>query len=186
MIYTFLFLHVFGTISQDYIYYRYVPCLMVIGFRDIEPEDARLIARWKSDPYIKKMALDPADEITVETEMKEIERAMDKGLYLIVQLDGEDIGYVKVDWVYGKGKIAWLRFALGEHRGEGYGVEMIQKISNHLFERECVRIEAEVYSKNVPSQKVLEKNGFVKEGTKRKAYFDGDKYADVYVYGKVG
>ncbi len=159
---------------------------MEIGFRDIEPEDAHLIARWKNDPYIKKMALDPADEITVEKEMKDIERAMDEGLYLMVQLDGEDIGYVRVNWVYGKGKIAWLRFALGERRGEGYGVEMIQKISEYLFEMGCVRIEAEVYSENIPSQKVLEKNGFVKEGTKRKAYFDGDKYADVYVYGKVG
>ncbi len=159
---------------------------MEIGFRDIEPEDAHLIARWKNDPYIKKMALDPADEITVEKEMKDIERAIDEGLYLMVQLDGEDIGYVRVNWVYGKGKIAWLRFALGERRGEGYGVEMVQKISEYLFESGCVRIEAEVYSENIPSQKVLEKNGFVKEGTKRKAYFDGDKYADVYMYGKVG
>ncbi len=158
---------------------------MEIGFRDVEPEDAHLIARWKNDPYIKKMALDPTDEITVEREKKEIELALEDGLYMMAQLNGEDIGYVKVDWVYGKEKIAWLRFVLGEHRGEGHGVKMVQNISEYLFERGCVRIEAEVYCENISSQKVLEKNGFVKEGTKRKAYFDGEKYADVYVYGKV-
>jgi RimJ/RimL family protein N-acetyltransferase len=54
---------------------------------------------------------------------------------------------------------------------------------NGLKELGCLRLEAEVYSNNGASQRMLESLGFLKEGIKRKAHFDGTQYIDVYDYG---
>ncbi len=160
---------------------------MPIGFRDVELKDISMITRWKKDPYIKKMALDPEKDIKEEDEGEEIKKYIEgekKGGYKIIQVDdAEDIGYIRVDWIDRNRSIAWLRFAIGEHRGEGYGSKCLKKFTDGLFEGGCVRIEAEVYRENIPSQRVLEKVGFKREGIKRNAHFDGEDYTDIYIYG---
>ena len=44
------------------------------------------------------------------------------------------------------------------------------------------RIYAEVYAPNLASQRVLEKNGFVREGCFREAVLKNGQYLDLYVY----
>ena len=45
------------------------------------------------------------------------------------------------------------------------------------------RIEAGTYAQAIGSQRVLEKNGFIREGVFRQQAMFGDSYADVYRYG---
>ena len=68
-------------------------------------------------------------------------------------------------------------------RGKGYGTEAIRIIVDHLFlTKDIVRIQAVTNVGNKPSQRVLEKAGFTKEGTLRKVgYIRGD-WTDAYVY----
>lgn len=59
-----------------------------------------------------------------------------------------------------------------EHRKKGYATEAVQIIVDYLFMNlSIVRIQAETHPENTPAIRVLEKNGFIREGTLRKSVF---------------
>ncbi len=158
----------------------------MVTLRDIEEKDAQLIYTWKCDPLIKKLALDYDYSTTLEEQLHDIQSSLqdpDQD-YKIILLDNSlSIGYIRINWMDSNKKKAWLRFGLGEKRGHGYSRIALNMYINRLKELGCFRIEAEVYSNNSPSQRILESLGFIKEGIKRKAHFDGTQYIDVYAYG---
>jgi RimJ/RimL family protein N-acetyltransferase len=56
-------------------------------------------------------------------------------------------------------------------------------MTDHLFlTKEIARIQVSTDTENTASQKALEKAGFVKEGTMRKAWYTGGEYRDHYLY----
>ena len=58
-----------------------------------------------------------------------------------------------------------------EGRGKGYCTEAVKLLLDYSFLTTLVaRIQAHTDVRNVASQRVLEKNGFVKEGTNRQSY----------------
>jgi RimJ/RimL family protein N-acetyltransferase len=68
-------------------------------------------------------------------------------------------------------------------RGKGYGSEAVQIIVDHLFlTKDIVRIQAVTNVENVSSKRVLEKAGFVREGTLRGAGHTGQERGDAYIY----
>ena len=68
-------------------------------------------------------------------------------------------------------------------RGKGYGIEAIQMMVDYIFlEKDIVRIQAPTGTKNIPSQKTLEKAGFSKEGIMRKSWYAKGEYIDQYLY----
>jgi [ribosomal protein S5]-alanine N-acetyltransferase len=56
---------------------------------------------------------------------------------------------------------------------------------DHLFatKKEIERIESVTDVENVPSQRVLEKNGFTREAKLRKRFFNKGEYRDEFMYG---
>jgi RimJ/RimL family protein N-acetyltransferase len=82
-------------------------------------------------------------------------------------------------------KNAELGYWVGKpYQGRGYAAEAIRLILKFAFkELRLVRVYAVVHQRNVPSIKVLEKAGFMREGTWRKASFMGGRWSDVYAYG---
>lgn len=52
-------------------------------------------------------------------------------------------------------------------------------------ELDLIRISALVYSPNVASQRVLEKNDFECEGRLRNAIYKNGNVYDAYIYGKI-
>lgn len=154
--------------------------------RSIEPGDAETIARWKSDPYVRQMALDPNHATTAEKERKNIQQALDDSseeyLLIVEQKTDQPLGYIRLNWWHGR-EIAWLRYAMGERRGEGLCYEALTALLERLFNEALHRIDGEVYSCNEPSIRLLERLGFVREGVKRQAHFDGEGYIDIFAYG---
>jgi len=68
-------------------------------------------------------------------------------------------------------------------RGKGYGTEATRIIVDYLFlTKDVVRIQAVTNVGNKPSQRVLEKAGFTKEGTLRKVGHAGGEWTDAYIY----
>lgn len=58
-----------------------------------------------------------------------------------------------------------------KYAGNGYMTQVVKLMSNFCFDELKVRkIEAYVYEGNIASQKVLENNGFLKEGLRRKKH----------------
>jgi RimJ/RimL family protein N-acetyltransferase len=158
----------------------------MITLRDIEVKDAQLIYTWKCDPLIKKLALDYDYSTTLEEQLQDIQFSLhdpDQEYKIIILDNSLSIGYIRINWMDSHKKKAWLRFGLGAERGHGYSRIALNMYIKCLKEFGCLRIEAEVYRNNSASQKILESLGFLKEGIKRKAHFDGTQYIDIYAYG---
>ena len=158
---------------------------MSIKLRDVVLEDASVIYKWKTDPYITQMALDYGYKTNIAEQEHDINKALKSIFkeYKIIENDGRPIGYIRIDWMDTNHRFAWIRFALGEDRGFGYSKEALQLYIDDLFNRGCKRIEGEIYEYNIPSIKVVEQLGFTKEGVKRKAHFNGSDYCSILVYG---
>lgn len=158
-----------------------------VYLRAVQLEDVPLIVKWKSDPLVRQMAVGYEAQITLENQEKEVKRAIesDKELYLIIVAKETDraIGYVRINWMDATKRFVWLRYALGEQRGRGYGKDALKALLAHLFARGVHRAEAEVYKFNESSLGLLESLGFNREGLKREAHFDGERYADIVVLG---
>ncbi len=158
-----------------------------VYLRVVERSDAPLIAKWKRDPVIQRMALDPGVDVSFKKESKDIKRALkskDQLYLVVVKRDTEQpIGYVRINWIDSSHRLAWLRFALGEHRGKGYAKDALQYFLAQLFADGAHRVEAEVYEFNEVSLGLLKGLGFKREGVKRRAHFDGDRHRDIMVLG---
>ncbi|MBE6061442.1 MULTISPECIES: GNAT family N-acetyltransferase [unclassified Clostridium] len=160
-----------------------------IYLRNIELNDAKLVAKWKDEIVMRKMSVGLNTNISYENQFQDIKLSIEEGeeLYLIIALkdNNEPIGYIRINWLDENKEMAWLRFGLGSHRQEGYAKEGLKLIIDYLFSIGTHRIDAEVLMFNYPSQGTLRSVGFLHEGTRRQAYYDGEEYVDVFVFGIV-
>jgi RimJ/RimL family protein N-acetyltransferase len=71
-----------------------------------------------------------------------------------------------------------------DERRKGYTTEATRLLVDHLFatRKDIERIESVTDVDNVPSQRVLEKNGFRREGVLRKRVFNRGRYGNEYMY----
>lgn len=68
-------------------------------------------------------------------------------------------------------------------RGKGYTTEAVQVLTDYLFlSRQIERIQAVTDVGNVPSQKVLLKAGFQREGELRKALWNRGRWTNAYLF----
>ena len=74
-----------------------------------------------------------------------------------------------------------------KEQGKGYGKKTVGMLTEYLFNIcEANRITATVHPDNIVSQKVLLKNGFIKEGVEREgAFWQGIGYVDIVCFGKL-
>ena len=158
-----------------------------VYLRQVCLDDVPLVVKWKNDPYVKRMTLTPDTSITIENQGEDIKRAIkaDTELYLIIVVKetNQPIGYVRINFWEGQSGNVWLRYALGEERGRGYGSDALKCFIKKLFQKGVHRFDTEVYGFNTVAQNFLEKLGFVREGVKREAFFDGETYVDFVVMG---
>ena len=108
-------------------------------------------------------------------------------LYRAVVAEGKAVGGITVT----RGQDVYRRSAeIGywltpAYWGRGIMTEAVRQICLLAYkELDLIRITGLVYEPNIPSRKVLEKNGFVLEGVMKKAVTKGDKVYDLCIYGK--
>lgn len=79
---------------------------------------------------------------------------------------------------------AELGFELSkEYWGKGIASEAIKTVICYGFEQmNLQRIEALIEPQNIPSQKVVERQGFIREGLLRNYEYTCDKFDDLYMY----
>ena len=111
-----------------------------------------------------------------------------KNLLLAIERKGELIGGIGGHF---KDDIhrynAELGYWIAEHYwGKGIITKTIEHFCSYLFSKYKInRIYADVFSTNPASGRVLEKNGFIKEGTLKKAAYKNGLFIDLLVYSKL-
>ncbi|MEF8854999.1 MAG: GNAT family protein [Haloarculaceae archaeon] len=139
--------------------------------------------------------VDPRNREQVE-EMFEDRLYEDEGLVFLVCTgpeaamrtgDAEEltrVGEVAIPWINQPHASGMLMYwAAPEHQGEGYIPEATALLLDHAFgEARLNKVWAMVIEPNEPSQGVLEKLGFQREGTYRKENWYEGAYVDSYRY----
>lgn len=101
--------------------------------------------------------------------------------FLIFSPDGRIIGESvinEIDW-----ELRCANFRIGIYhameRGKGIGTWAIETTRDFAFEElKLHRLELDVFSFNLRAEKAYRKAGFKREGVRRDAVMDGEKYAD--------
>lgn len=102
-----------------------------------------------------------------------------------IKLQGAElVGWAQLyskDLVSGSAEVAVL--VEEEEWGKGYGHDSLTAVVKYAFEDlRLNRVGAEILTINLPSIKLFQKVGFIKEGTKRESYYTSGRYLDTDIY----
>ena len=110
------------------------------------------------------------------------------GVFRAITVDGRIAGNISIEQkadVYCRdAEIGYL--LLTEYWSKGIMTEAVRQICELAFaELDIVRITGLVYEPNTASQRVLEKNGFAREGLQRNAVWKDGRIHDLCLFGKL-
>lgn len=110
------------------------------------------------------------------------------GLFRAILADGVLVGMISAERkqdVYRKD--AELGYSLATNRwSQGVMTEALRQFCPQAFRGlDLARMTGMVYEENLASRKVLEKNGFVLEGTMQQAVFKAGRLQNLCIYGKL-
>ena len=152
----------------------------LVNLRVLEREDLPLFAEWNNDPEFGG-EFEPLEQ----TSLSDIEKWYDgerEGEWFIVETKvGKPVGQIMYSPEGPHHKIGYIIHQ--SERGKGYCTEAVKILVDYLFiAKNTVRIQAQTNPRNIPSQRVLEKAGFTKEGVIRKATFIRGAWRDGVLY----
>ncbi|TKC15516.1 GNAT family N-acetyltransferase [Robertmurraya kyonggiensis] len=158
--------------------------------RKVTKDDAEDILKYLSDEEVMKYyGLDPfetiedvMDEISWYQSIFENKTGIRWGISLKEQ--GKMIGSCGFHNRVSQHSRTEIGFELSqEYWGQGIAGEAIGAILQYSFEHmDLNRIEALIEPPNLPSQKLVEKQGFVREGLLRQYEYTSGKFDDLYMY----
>lgn len=153
-----------------------------VNLRIIEKEDLELYAKWINDCKFGGEFAFFRQRSRTEIEKRYSERSPDDGTFIIEKKDGTKIGLIP-HFTFKFGGYTPLTeigyFLVPSERGKGYSTEAVGIVLDYLFLlNEIPRIQAVIIERNIASKRVLEKNGFMKEGKIRKFWFVRGEYED--------
>jgi len=162
-----------------------------ITLRPAAPRDADLLRQWRAEPSVRRFQ--PLNELptaqlradVASQRIGDLYRGRGEKFQWIVQVDGHPAGWVTLvvsNWEHG---LAEVGYALSTaYQGQGILTDTLEILLDDLFHNTLLeRIEARCAVENYGSQRVLEKNGFLREG-RLKGYFKlRGRRVDNYVYG---
>ena len=160
-----------------------------INLKIAEKEDVPLLMQWFNDvKFSGNYQHFPVQVSKVQLEKQIIEQRNYQNEwvdFVIEKKDGTKIGWA-VHYVSAP-NFGWIEIGytiIPSERNKRYGTEAIQILVDYLFlTRDIVRVQAVIDAKNIASQRTLEKAGFKRDGTLRKALWDArGKWADGYLY----
>ncbi len=146
-------------------------------FENVKKKEDRPLAYVIPFPYEKKDAIE-----FIEKSLKQGEAREAFQLAIESKETGEVIGSCglhNVNWDHRNTEIGYLIRV--QERRKGYATEAVQLLLELAFnEFEFYKVQAKAFDINEPSKRVLEKNGFEKEGLfKSQVYKEGNYYDEV-------
>ena len=164
-----------------------------IAFSALETTNAEVMHRYVSDPEVKRFIGWPLMETLLQTQahIEELLRREAAGTHLYASIvwrqTGEHVGTAMLFGFDHTVKNAELGYVLSRaHWGKGIGTETVALICGFAFETlKLHRLTARVVRENIPSARVLEKNGFSLEGCQKENCLIEGRYSDTLLYGRV-
>jgi ribosomal-protein-alanine N-acetyltransferase len=153
--------------------------------------DLERLHRWETDAEILEMSSDELSPATLDETRARLVRwcgAERSAVRFAIRLaaSGEYIGFVHLGEIEGGMRRCKLGYVIGEkpHWGRGYATEAVRAALGHAFGTLGMhRVQAGAYPTNPASIRVLEKNGFRREGVLRSSVARGDGFIDEIVFG---
>jgi RimJ/RimL family protein N-acetyltransferase len=156
-----------------------------VNLRVAEKEDLPLFAEWLNNPEFFGEHFAPLQRSKAELEKMLESNPSEMKVFVIEKKDGTKIGLVShFNMLAPYAKMQEIGYALvPNERGKGYCTEATQLMVDYLFlSKEIARIQATTHVGNIASQKVLEKGGFKREGTLRKAIQSRGEWKDLVIF----
>src|SRR6185369_1590105 len=161
-----------------------------VHLRPAAPRDADLLRQWRAETSVRRFQ--PLNELptaqhradVASQRMADLYRGRGEKFQWIIEVDGEPAGWITLvvsNWEHGLAEVGYALSTLYQSRGlmtDAVGQLLGDLFANTLLER----VEARCAIENTGSQRVLEKNGFLREG-RLKGYFKlRGKRVDNYLY----
>lgn len=156
---------------------------MNIRLRKWTLEDAKFISKTLSDKKIANNLRDIPYPYTIEYAKEYIEYILsdenDEALAFIIELDGKTVGNISVEKCDNDFVSVNLGYYIDSlYWNKGIATYAVKLMIDYLFSNTNIkRIYAEVFSDNISSSRVLEKNGFIFDCLLR-----NDVYKDTKLY----
>lgn len=151
----------------------------------MEKEDLHLFGEWMNNPEFQGEYFHPKQGSKTEIEEEYEKNPFELKFFIIEKKDGSKIGWVcHFYMLHPDMKLLGIGYAVvPSERGKGYCTEALEILVDYLFLlKDTMRIQAFADVRNAPSQKVLEKAGFKREGAIRKTDFLRGEWVDDYLY----
>ena len=156
-----------------------------LNLRTIEREDLEKFQKIGNHPELRKYSPGsrPVNKKEQEKYFEEF-LASDDNVFLLIEHDQEVIGWVNLKHIKEVSRKAEFGIRiLPEYQGKGLGTEASKLVIEYGFETlNLHRIYGRTFEFNSASKALMEKIGFKREGTKRKAVFKDGKHRDVALY----
>jgi ribosomal-protein-alanine N-acetyltransferase len=158
--------------------------------RRIDYDDVDEIFALRSDKevmkYIPRPLVNNAEEALVHIAIIDEKIDTNEGINWAITLKGDGkligvIGHYRIKPEHFRAEIGYM--LLPEYHGKGIISEALKEVVNYGFEvMNLHSVEAIIDPENSASEKVLQKNGFIKEAhLKENEYFDG-RFLDTVIY----
>src|ERR1700710_1275818 len=161
-----------------------------VTLRPAAPRDADLLRQWRSEPSVRRFQ--PLNELptaqlradVASQRMADLYRGRGEKFQWIVGVEGEPAGWITLvvsNWEHGLAEVGYALSTLYQSRG--LMTDAVNQLLGDLYANTLLeRVEARCAIENTGSQRVLEKNGFLREG-RLKGYFKlRGKRVDNYLY----
>ena len=153
----------------------------LVNLKVMEKEDLPLYAEWLNNPdfYGKYDSLEQSKRTEIVKSYED--SPPEEKRFFIEKKDGTKIGVINH---YKAEDALDIGFTIvPSERDKGYATEAMKIMTDYLFlSKEIVRLQARTDTRNLASQRVLEKTGFKKEGLLRKAAFIRGDWRDLFIY----
>jgi RimJ/RimL family protein N-acetyltransferase len=145
--------------------------------------NAHVLRYWDAPPWTERARA----ERFIAASRQMAEEGSGARLAIDRQCDGAFIGWCALSRWNRDYRSAAIGYCLGDAAwGRGYATEAARALVQWAFDTlDLNRIQAETDTRNLPSARVLEKLGFVREGTLREDCIVAGEVSDSWVYGLI-
>lgn len=153
-------------------------------------DDNSMLKNWIADEKVQSLYLEPV--YTTKAEVKElldryIGNYQNNDYYrwaVILKSNNECVGQIAYFLFDSKNQFAEIEYCIGrEFQCKGFATEATKAVIEYGFDKiNLHKIQISHKSINIPSKRVIEKCGFVYEGTLRDFFYVKDEYLDRLYY----